>query len=1117
MFLFFLFLLTFDTYQVNDNDNSIIDGFLTYDFEVKENISNKFDGFSVSLFSSNRFNLLDKLEIPQSGYFIFPTPNDKSCILHFEGPKGTCFDKNNIELILNKENKESFEIIPKDNEDIQVKVTGYTLSGQVTYKTVNISSLFNIELFDKIANKTTVFTTDRTGFFSYKPITPSSYSIQVSNTICESVHFNIINSSYYIKSLNILEKPIRFKLILPSKYQTIFQTEPNKMRLCYFRIKNEESINHEKVDYYEEKINFIFPDNNGEFVLHDLDPGNYSIFSTSFNIHPTYFIVDNETCTFEDIILYYKGITITGEVFYPNKIEYIENATVKLNNCKVKTNQKGFFTIENVMPSDYVDFTVEYPYTEFSLPIIPNITIDNIDHLKIPVENGPISGFVDCDCKSNITIQVGGSIRKTISLNSNGEFGFSSPLGQQVIISVFSSNRICKFEKNVIFAQSPNNNLHFALKTAKVQGNIICVNQCDNLRLKLINSYKTAHFHLVPISQNGCFSFENVHYGEYSFEIVSKQYSKEINFNKYFFFPKITEASEIIVNQEIINLQTFAKQVYQEIKILSPCNMTVFDSFSFINIKKGLNRIFTNSTTIYPLDYHLFDPILMSLSKINEIKIKAIQWLVSIKEAGKDSSSAFYCVFLNDSKLEKPYYFIQNVNEILNVSITCEKPFSINGSSFYILTNETIQSFSSNEIIFSLIYTYEVSGFVSPPVSNVTINCYQQNQKIKTVTTDETGHYEIGSFPYTQHVTILASKDGYIFKRVPKSFNFTSERLVNINIRFENEKEEELKNTIISLTRSDGYRETIVVNNSFVSFRHLSIGEYCITPAKTAYSFYPSFYTLNIENNNTSNEDQTLIFRMKKTKFSISGKIDDPIQHSTENNSFLKDLIIYAQKEGQENAIYMTYTTSNGFFTIQNLPCNSTYKLYVNFSTLTNKNIHSITPFYKFIKLHEQDINDVKFVAIPENNHFDILGNINIERKELISNVFIQLISKSTNKIIDKFVFTNNFIDMFHFIHIKKGPIYQIEAKILPQVQNIDQTIECDTLFINSSNISSSLYNAMINCNIYDKITEKEDDYHYNFKYFNNYKHFFLFKKENLITISIILLWILFFNFKKFL
>ena len=1097
MFFNFLFLLTFSGFDDRSRDLSIIDGFVSFDFDIRENISNKFEGISVSLYSSNRNNLIDKLEIPQSGYFIFPTPDTHSCVLYFEGPKGTCFDKNNIQLLLSRENNENYEFIPKENEDLNVKVMGYTLSGQVTYKSVNISSTFDIELYDNIANKTTIISTDQTGFFSYKPIIPSSYSIQVSNTVSEMINFNITNSSYFIKSLNILEKAVRFRMIFPGKYQNTFRKHPNKIRLCYYK---------EDVDTGS-KLNYVFPDENGEFILHGLDPGNYSIVADSFSIHPTYFIVD-ESYTYENVELYYKGITITGEVFYPNNNEYIANATIIINNYETKTNSNGYFSIENVMPSDFVNFSVVYPYTEFFIPRITKISINKIKHLRIPAKNGPIAGYIDCHCPTNVIVEVGGAIRKTLRVNSNNEFGFGVPLGQEVIISVICSNPFYKFENNVIFAKSPQTGICFMLKKSIIQGDIECIHKCDNILLKLTNYFNNQFSYLAPISENGHFSIEKIPFGEYIYEIVSNQ-SHDHCLNRYFFFMNYGEGNIIIVNDEIVNMKTVAKQYYQELQIISPVDMTVFDLHAFIQIKKGLNNIITNATKIYPVDYHLFEPLLLSPSIINEISLTAYQWFVNVNISGNDHSESSFSILLNGSKLESPYSFIQDIKEIINVSISFDKSFLITSPSFYVLNNETIENLSTNEIIFSLVSAFDVYGYVSPPVSGVRINCYHLSQVIKSVKTDENGYFEVGTFPYTQHVTLVASKEGYIFKRMPKSFNFSSERLVNLHISLESEKETNFNNTIISLTRSDGYIQTVVVNESTVVFPFLSVGEYCITPAKASHSFFPSFQIITIENHNCIS-DQTIVFKMKKTKFMISGRVDY-LNNNKKDSIMRKDITIYAKKANDEKSIYSAMVSSNGFFAFKNLPFNTTYKLYFDINTITNPQIHSISPSSKYVSIYEEDVNDIRFIIIPQQETFDILGNIELEQKELLPTVFVQLSAQSPNKVIDNFDFTSGIVDMFYFLHLKKGLIYKLEVK--SKMESLDKTIDCEQITISSMSVNSSLHNAVIKCNV-------NDDHILNDEIKNDYlksRKNFLLRKENLITILVVLIWIMLFNFIKLL
>ena len=962
---FFLFFLS---YQSND---SIIDGFITSDFK---NMSSVYSSINISIVSESK-KIISKVAVSSNGYWILLSPDRENTLLHVEGPKGICFDKNSISLKKGQA------------KEIKIKLIGFTIEGQITFKTkVNkLNSCIPIEIKSK--KKTKIVYSNANGTFKLSPVEPGRYTISTKHGICEAKEVMIKHESVFIKSLLIKKYPIKGKVVFPEE-------------------KYERSI---ELTVKKQKIGFLVTtDSHGNFILDGLKPGSYIIESNEEDVFvsKTSFVVSYEN-EFKEVNVKFAGIKVTGHV----EAEYCQadEIIVSLNGKNATTDKKGYFAIENVLPTDHPKIEAHYRYSKFRYPKIPSIGTRPIPPITIMLEDTFIDIFVDCN---EADIEVGGGIRKSFHVTDKN-LSFAAPINKVVMINITSK---CIFDTNVISALPPAK-IGFYKKRGNLAGSIECTGECNEAELNMFNGESQ---YSIPIAKNGTFSITDIDYGEYDYEIKSKD-DTEWNY---------INASIVIDknNTEYYNLASDPNMNFVE----APREMTVLSEGELIDLHEGENVFRYKDSVIYPADCYIFDPF--TLRERNRVIIQGIERIVTV--TGEVERSGFE-VLVDRKKIQKPYHFIQKMNKTSTVEVIAQKPFIVEPKFYEISSAERCESCN---LTFNIKSGVTIRGRITPALANVTINAFSKNKIIGTNRTNYQGIFYLGDYPTDQRVILIASKEGYIFKQVPKTFNFVAERLATIKVIIESEETNE---TIVSITKSDGYREIKNYNSSFIEFPALLSGNYCVKPTKREYSFIPSFADVVI----TRGIDKTIHFSMRKTKFGVSGVVVFSDKKPIANTE--------VRAIANNGDFISTTTNEKGEFRIGNLLANSSYDIHVNKINVYEK----IVPERKSIFLREEELKGLVFMSVPVPTSFDVYGTLNIENKDLLDNMCV-MIKSFDNQTVGKSCMQSKESNMFFFFNLTNR-FYTIEASCSQQAS---ETVTCNKVTV--AKPRSLLANAEIKCHV---------------------------------------------------
>ena len=972
------------------SDSSGVGGFITFKFPFNGDKGSLLSQLSV-IIRTPQGNLVDQTDVQPTGYWIIPTPNYRELSISVKAPNGIVVMPQTAYL--------QFPF----NSDVNFEIMGFMVTGNIAITVQNgelmkISAPLTVEISGNGYSLTKKTSSD--GTYMIGPLPPGDYSVTILDAVAAVQRVTIVDGLTTCPQLIITEWPQSGKIIFPEG------VSPRSISL---------SLTGPSVQIFS-------TDNNGFFLLRNLNFGTYRIISAEENI-----ILSPITFTFSSselptpIQIKFEGVKIRGSILYPNGFPLPDTKVIlQSHGIQTNTDTNGNFIFSCVTSHNHPVIIVEKEFYSFSIPNIKSVTNQPVDPILIQVLDAKISGFIECPTAQVI---VTGAVSTKFTIN-NGSFAFSAPYGKEVTITAKSQ---CLFVSNSITTKSPSSTVSFNKIKAIVEGNVKCIGKCLN-DLKVLLKNPSYSF-TTNIEENGSFKLNGVESGQYDFSIIG---SRNVEW-------KINNKNVDATNTNV-QLKDIAIQTAFNFNVTSSHQMKVKNGNKIIDLIRGLNTLQTQETIISPSDCHIFNSI--DLKENTRIIVTSIEREVIVK--GIDISQAKYEVFLNTQKLNLPYKFNQHIDESVNIEVVAVAPYYVEPNKLLV---KPISNCNENQIIFEVLKGIEYRGRILPAIEGVQIIAKSNDIVVATVLSNSHGEYSLGSFPSNVHLTLSATKYGYSISKRENSLDFDAVKLASISITFESQNNLISKGILLALSRSDGFKYTITTTSEETFINELEPGTYYLRPLLREYQFTPNQISFELH----PSSHQHLNFSVLKTRFGISGEVR---RITGEPEPDVEISAIHPNGEKQ-----VEITDSNGYFRIGGLIPDQTYTLISTVSTTTSAS--KVTPSQLKVKLNNEDFTNIKFVSLKSFSNYDILGEINIDN-DFLDSLNIILMSQN-GLVVDRFSFPSKTSKFFYFLNLTDDK-YNIA---IASTRQHSADLNCPRVEVEKKIPQNSI---VINCNVVHRL-----------------------------------------------
>lgn len=268
---------------------------------------------------------------------------------------------------------------------------------------------------------------------------------------------------------------------------------------------------------------------------------------------------------------------------------------------------------------------------------------------------------------------------------------------------------------------------------------------------------------------------------------------------------------------------------------------------------------------------------------------------------------------------------------------------------------------------FELQIGYLIKGKVIPPTENVKVSAKikETNDLISQVETDKNGEYLIGPIFGEYKYDLNAVKDGYKIISIIDSNDFTAEKLSLLRVKIIDTNKNPVPSVFISLSSSN---KSFKINNNtnsegYFDFYELFSGEYYIKPLLKEYRFHPNQKQISI----VGGEHYEEVIVAERVAFSLIGKV------KLYSNDNIDDITIQAISiESQQ--IFESSIDRNNEYRIKGLTPFQNYIVKVKIPN--DSNIEKAIPSSLPIELGKEDRTDINFILIRKPEKIDIRGHL---------------------------------------------------------------------------------------------------------------------------------------------
>lgn len=996
-----------------------VGGFVSIQFPYSGDRAQLFSQLSVVV-RTPQGSLIDTAEVQPTGYWIIPTPTQREIVAELKAPEG---------IVVSPKN--AFAQFPF-NTDVNFQIKGFSVTGSILAKNgnnelVHVTAQLQVEVTNE-KDITLVEMSNSDGTYSVGPLPPGEYKVTLRDAVVDAQTVVVTKPNEECKPLVIIEWAQNGVVEFPENVKA----HPVSLQLV-------------------ETNQIIETDKNGRFSIKGLNVGSYQLKSAvdGIIIKPAQFTISASKLP-TPIVMKYEGVRVQGKVLYPNG-DPLPKALVSLNpgNYQTETDENGIFAFSPLLEIENPILNTEIPNYKFKIPQIPIISNEPINDVLITVTDAPISGIVECPT-ANIVFE--GAVENKMTV-TNGKFVITAPYGKEVTVKAESQ---CGFEYNEITVKAPSKAIKFARVKATVSGSVNCLDKCN--KETAIGLENKQYKYQGNLNENGKFVIEDVEFGKYQISVLSTN-------NEEF---KLFE-NDVIVNGKTIEIGNIAEQTNYVYNITSSHEMKVKCGENEISLNRGLNLIKSKATLIKPNDCHIFKEVDIKSQK--RIIVDAVERYVEVN--GEEGT---YTVKLNGKELEAPYKFVQKMDEEFVISITAIPPYVVEPPQIKV---KAVQKCEDTGIHFDVIRGIEYSGKIQPPVEGVSMSAISEGKVISTSITNEQGEYSLGSYPSNIKIEVTASKDGYKFTKVDKTFNFVSEKLSSIIINFEHAQNAEIQGILLSISRQDGYAQNFIVDSETVTIPNLEKGRYYIKPILREHEFTPSQVSVDLQ----ETLEKEISFSILRVKFGISGEVR---RITGEYEPDIEIEAVYSNGEHQT-----TVTDAKGKFRIGGLQPNQTIMLLAR-ATETSL-IQTVTPSQIKIKMGNEEYKNVRFLSMKPIRSFDIIGELKVE-PDFIQAMNVILMTP-TGQVVERFSYPSKSNNLFYFTNLTNDK-YIVRAAYT----RLDGTkFNCTNLEIERQQIEPHI---SIECHIIESKSNIESENNSNII-------------ATIITLLVGIFWLFIFNFNR--
>uniref|UniRef100_A0A1B0A9B7 SD-repeat containing protein B domain-containing protein n=1 Tax=Glossina pallidipes TaxID=7398 RepID=A0A1B0A9B7_GLOPL len=996
---------------------------------IKSHAEIDFSKVEVKLLTKNGA-LKDKTDCsPSNGYYFLPIYDKGDYVLRIAPPPGWSFEPKEVKLTFDGKTD-----ICSLGHDINFAFKGFGITGRVILGSSGARGIqVQLRSLDGRQEHSSA-TTDINGVFSFTPIIPGEYELEV---VRAKWHFEKAKHIVVVKEGNT-ELPVNALTVSGFDVGGRFETTHDlDLMMVLFKEKGDRQptacpkqiicalAKHDN-DLYE-LTPFIFAEvsSSGDYLFSNVAPGKYLLMPLQLNsnlkLHwePRYyeFQVNKD---YVEIKTAFKidGFNVEGQVLRAVRGSPLSQAAIKLNGQQVTvTDNKGFFTLAKIPSAGTYTIQVEAPRLEFPAQQIQL----QLNTFSIP----PVvpSGYEVCGVvvtKSSYTVAINEPQSGFFTtVNTNAESGVWCtflPAGKfnvEVEISKEDKANGVQFyplQQNIEVKNQPLDGITFSQLRATVHGMLKCLNDaprsvCLETEVTLNNLDASGQVNgqkLTINAKDGRYSFKNVLPGPY--EVTIPRYKLCFNSTRLL----------INVNSVVTAVPDFEQHGYEVDFISSHRAMLTYSHnsnpnfTSTLKLLAGHNALCVQKYGIYYIKLegcHLYDPDSLPLSfstaDPSSIVINAIAHKVGLRFLLPKPLPEKFQLYVESQSLGKQWVTPLDEGHIVDemfcyrydTHLKPEEVLYITPRSEVLLFEPSFKQLTGGNDCVDIAFTFVASrglilqGNVMPAIKDAKITLsFPQNPELKSQTyiTTEKGEFKFGPIHQNLHYELKGEKESYVFSEYDHATaTFKVHKLCEIIVNVRDEAGKQLSGVLISMSGGESYRKNLITGeNGQIVFHSLAPSQYFLRPMMKEFKFEPNSKMIELKNGETIEMEMI----GKRVAHSVFGNVV-----SLNGEPFSQ---VNVQANAGESCMYHqeeATTDANGQYRLRGLQPGCEYTIRIkDFDT----KVHRSIPPKRIVKVAHEDVRAVNFVGISPLGNVDVVCHVTAPSNDFYKTLRVVLYRK---------------------------------------------------------------------------------------------------------------------------
>lgn len=742
-----------------------------------------------------------------------------------------------------------------------------------------------------------------------------------------------------------------------------------------------------------------------------------------------------------------EGFSVNGRVVMSPGGEGLPGASVFLNGKKLaETGEKGVFHLENMRAGSY-DIQIKADKIQFSATVV-KINPNTPDLPEIVASAFEVCGKLEGDelartTPSQITFKritpKADDLLRTQS-TVEGHFCLWLTAGSYEARAENIKDSRIVFKPNVLMfvvKDAPVSSIVFHQFKAKIEGHVHCLEKCDQSVQVVLKpseqSMGTGEQRTASIL-GGKFAFMDILPGKYEISVSNDAWCwhektlvltvvdedvKDVKFNHSGFL-----LTTISTHSTELHYRTEDLKSIEGTSKGSDKNDTTTEKLARsgkLNLVKGTNKLCLEFPGIYflnPVGCHIFasEQYVFDTSSPTVLNIEATRHLLS--------GVIITDVVVTDMRVSIRAVDDQNGQAQINNNgeeailgpLTAKRSLKDKEGYEYLFTYwaapyKTIElQPRSDELLFypntkkitiqddCMQYAVEfigkkglfLDGRIDPPLAGVKVTITALNGSMKPILLDTppNGRFRVGPLHGDTKYDIQAEKQGYVLSRGKELGHFTAYKLAEIGVSVIDDQDEQrpLPGVILSLSGGTDYRRnSLTQEDGKMLFSGLGPGQYFLRAMMKEFQFDPPSHMVEVNEGGVVN----VVLRGKRIAFSCYGTVTT-LTGEPENG-----VVVEAVGRGPCSDLQEEVTTEgDGNFRLRGLKPNCDFEVRLRQTPDVNRHIERSTPKLHVVRLANEDIGGIVFVAFRPLRTMDISGNV-ITSNEYLSSLKVRLISEN--------------------------------------------------------------------------------------------------------------------------